>query len=239
MPVYTHKESAMYIPSLEARLSSNDKSPVFARLASYYLQEGQLQRAMDICLSGLKHHPNYASAHLVLGKCYEAMGRNIEAMLEYQRALKAVPDNRTVTDLLKTVEQREQETFRKFSEERTKTLKDRDETVTFDQYAVEGSPSKETTADFLLRRLQDVKKSAPTAAPVRTGDDETSRQKITPSKIVTATLAEIYATQGEYKEAIEAYRKLVSQRPVESERYTKRIAQLEELSRTQQTEHQE
>ena len=66
--------------------------------------------------------------------------------------------------------------------------------------------------------------------------EETPSRTISPSKIVTATLAEIYATQGEYKEAIEAYKKLVSQRPIEAERYVKRITQLEELSRLQQAE---
>jgi cytochrome c-type biogenesis protein CcmH/NrfG len=48
---------------------------------------------------------------------------------------------------------------------------------------------------------------------------------------VTATLAEIYASQGEYNEAIEAYRTLAAQRPGSAERYQKRLAELEELRR--------
>ena len=235
--MYTYKESVMYIPSLEARLSTSVNSPSFARLASYYLREGQHQKAVDICLEGLKHHPQYATAHLVLGKCYEAMGRVVEAMLEYRKALKAMPDSPEVQTLLKNVEQREQESFRAFSEERARKLKERREAVTFENYAAEGTTQKESTAEFLLRRLQDVKKTAPRTDPDSLAGEEPQPQ-ITPSKIVTATLAEIYATQGEYKEAIEAYRKLVSQRPVETERYEKRIAQLEELSKLQQADHQ-
>jgi len=222
----------MYLPSLEAR---NTKTSSFARLASYSLKEGQYQKSIDICLEGLKHFPDYATAHLILGKSYEALGRNIEAMLEYRRTLKAMPDNPTLQGLLKRVEQREQEAFRAFSEDRSRKLKERKDTITFDKYVDEGTEQKESTTEFLLRRLQDVKKSVPLATPDRPSEDVTS-PAASPSKIVTATLAEIYATQGEYKEAIEAYRKLVSQRPIEAERYVKRIAQLEELSRLQQTE---
>jgi tetratricopeptide (TPR) repeat protein len=224
----------MYIPSLEARIASNTKSPSFARLASHYVKEGKIQKAVDVCLEGLKYFPNYGTAHLVLGKCYQALGRNIEAMLEYRRALKAMPDNPNVQQLLRYVEQREQESFRAFSEERSQKLKDRKATVSFEKYVEE--EKKESTTDFLLRRLQDVKKTAPQTKPERDSGEETQSTNVTPSKIVTATLAEIYATQGEYKEAIEAYRKLVNQRPVEAERYAKRIAQLEELDRLQKTE---
>lgn len=233
--MYSNRESAMYLPSLEARLVSNTKTASFARLASYYLKEGQYQKSVDICLEGLKHFPDYATAHLILGKGYEAMGRNIEAMLEYRRTLKAMPDNPTLQGLLKRVEQREQEAFRAFSEDRSRKLKERKETITFDKYVDEGTEQKESTAEFLLRRLQDVKKSVPQTMPAPPSEDTSSRSA-TPSKIVTATLAEIYATQGEYEEAIEAYKKLASQRPIETERYAKRITQLEELSRLQRAE---
>jgi tetratricopeptide (TPR) repeat protein len=235
--VYSHKDSAVYIPSLEARIASNAKSPSFARLASHYLKEGEVQKAVDICLEGLKHYQTYGTAHLVLGKCYQSLGRNIEAMLEYRWALKSMPDNPTVQQLLRHVEQREQESFRTFSEERAQKLKDRKGTLSFEKYVEE--EKKESTTDFLLRRLQDVKKPVPQMKSEPDSAEELQTSNVTPSKIVTATLAEIYATQGEYKEAIEAYQKLVNQRPIESERYAKRIAQLEELSRRQQAEHQE
>jgi cytochrome c-type biogenesis protein CcmH/NrfG len=48
---------------------------------------------------------------------------------------------------------------------------------------------------------------------------------------VTATLAEIYASQGEYDEAIEAYRTLAVQRPGSAERYQKRLGELEDLKK--------
>jgi tetratricopeptide (TPR) repeat protein len=237
--VFRNRDAAVYVPSLEGKLAANPKSPSFARLASYYLKEGKTQEAIDICLEGLKTFPQYATAHLVLGRCYETLGRNIEAMLEYRRALKAVPDNATVKGLLETVERREQEAFQAFAEERAKTLEDKKDSLTFEEYIASDSSEKESTADFLLKRLQDVKQqlASPTPRDSNFAQEPRPAGSSSTTTIVTATLAEIYANQGEYKEAIEAYRKLLDQRPVEAERYEKRIAQLEELTKLQQTDH--
>lgn len=235
----SNKEPSTSIPVLEARLASNARSPSFARLAFCHLKEGHHQTAVDICLDGLKHFPDYATAHLVLGQCYEAMGRHIEAMLEYRRVLKNLPDNRAVQRMLEKSEQREQEAFRTFSENRSQKNKSSRETITFEKYEDdEGADRKESTAEFLLNRLRYVKKSVPAETRERPSSEEPPSQTVSPSKIVTATLAEIYASQGEYKEAIEAYKKLVHQRPIEAERYTQRIAQLEELCRMQRSEQQ-
>lgn len=48
---------------------------------------------------------------------------------------------------------------------------------------------------------------------------------------VTPTLAEIYAKQGWFDDAIKAYRSLARNKPAEKERYEKRIAELEELKK--------
>jgi pentatricopeptide repeat protein len=47
--------------------------------------------------------------------------------------------------------------------------------------------------------------------------------------IVTVTLAEIYAKQGDYREAIEAYKKLIEQRPEDTGRHAVRMNELEKL----------
>ncbi len=47
---------------------------------------------------------------------------------------------------------------------------------------------------------------------------------------MTVTLAEIYAAQGEYGEAMAAYRILMERQPGEAEGYRKRIRELERLA---------
>ena len=231
------QESARYIPVLESRLAANPRSPVFARLASYYLTEGKVDRAVELCVEGLKQFPQYPAAHLVLGKAYETQGRHVEAMLEYRKVQRAVPDNPAVSELLRRVELHEQDAFRVFAEEREPKLKQRRNTVSFERYAAEEPDPGSDAADFLLERLRAAEVPSH-EAPLRK-EQPSSEPRVDPAtgpKIVTATLAEIYASQGEYQAAITAYRKLREQHPEDAGRYERRIAQLEEQARLQHVE---
>jgi len=196
---------------LESRLAANPSSPLFARLASNYLTEGHLERAVDVCIEGLKHFPAYSTAHLILGQCYDALGRHVEAALEYRRVLKAVPENPRVRELLRRVDGAGQEAFRVFAEDRVKKFAAKKGTLTLEGFVAGSEPS----------------------TPRPEESEDTPAVSHHPNKIVTATLAEIYATQGEYGEAIRAYKRLLVERPVESDRYVRRITELEELSRVQ------
>ncbi|MGA9115360.1 MAG: tetratricopeptide repeat protein [Bacteroidota bacterium] len=217
--MYYTQEAARSIPLLESRLAANRYSPVFARLAWYYLQEGRAEKAMDLCLEGLRTFPRYATARLVLGKAYEAQGRHVEALLEYRKAQAAFPDNPAVADLLARTERREQEAFRAFAEERARKLKERRGTMTMEQYAAQDAAAP-GTVDFLLERLR-------TGSVPPAGDVPPSEPPPAP-RIVTATLAEIYASQGQYAEAVRAYRRLLEEHPGDADRFEKRIAELEE-----------
>ena len=219
--------------TLDTKVIASKITPTFARLAASYLKEGKTLQAMEMCLDGLKAFPNYATGHLILGKCYETLGRTIEAMLEYRRVLKGVPDNPAVQSMMSAIERSEQEAFKAFAEERERRLREHKDSYTVESYLADESNEKESTVEFLLRQLQESRKTVPPAekTPSATGEGAAGS-----GSIVTATLAEIYVNQGEYKEAIEAYKTLMDQRPGESERFEKRIAELEELRRQHQLE---
>ena len=51
-------------------LADNPHSQVFAALAEAYRRRGDLGRAFSVCKNGLKHHPDYAPAHIVMAKHY-------------------------------------------------------------------------------------------------------------------------------------------------------------------------
>lgn len=53
-----------------AILADNPRSQVFAALADVYRKRGDFGRAFSVCKSGLKHHPEYASARIVMAKLY-------------------------------------------------------------------------------------------------------------------------------------------------------------------------
>ncbi len=226
--MFYHQESAKYIPPMEAKLANNPKFPPFARLASYYLKEGKPEKVVEVCLAGLRFFPEYPTAHLILGKAYEQLGRTVEAMLEYRKVHRALPDNPAVLSLLRNIEQREQEAFKAFAEERANKLKERRNTLTLEAYTARQTSANDSTTDFLLQRLHQAKQP-PTPSTEQSPVEQAGEDRRSAPRIVTATLAEIYANQGEYREALEAYRKLKDQHPDQPDRYNKRIAELEEV----------
>ena len=212
------------------------KKPDFARRAGDLLQAGQVQEALDACIEGTAQFPWYGTGALMLGRCYDTLGRVVEAMLAYRRALKALPDNSMLRDLLQSAEEREQHAFEAYAESQDRVLKAKKESQTFESYVSDGAGQKESTVEFLLRQLQGAKRIAPPAPELHAVEDAATVPEGPPARIVTATLAEIYANQGQYREAIKSYRILLDQRPEDAPRYEKRLADLEELAKMQKAE---
>ncbi len=212
-------------------------SPSFAREAAEHLRDGNIQRAVDLCLLGTNTFPNYATGHFVLGKCHEAFGRTADALAAYRQALSKLPDNPTLQTLVTNAEEKEQKEFQKFVEVQQKRFEGKKDTVPAQQFLAKDPPKdkEESAIEYLAKRLQDVKRIKPNPAA------STESSSIPPDgerslKFVTATVAEIYAGQGEFTEAIHAYNELAKQHPEEDEKFKKRVAELERLLAIQQQE---
>lgn len=67
-------------------LADNPHSQVFAALADAYRKRGEFGRAFAVCKSGLKHHPDYAPAHIVMAKLYLHQGMYDDAMQSLKMA---------------------------------------------------------------------------------------------------------------------------------------------------------
>jgi tetratricopeptide (TPR) repeat protein len=208
-------------------------SPWFARVAADLLESGNIKEALRICVEGTRVFPRYTTGRLMLGKCYEALGSHVEAMLEYTRVLEVFPDNPLVRELLDRAEQREEQGFDAFAAEWQARLQGRKDRLTFEEYVGTPSAGGNQSMEQIIQQLEGAPRRIPVqdAPPAAEGAHDIPAS---PARFVTATLAEIYASQGEYDEAIEAYRTLAAQRPGSAERYQKRLAELEELKRMQQ-----
>ena len=75
------------------RFQEDPKSRVFAPLAEAYRRLGRLDEAIEICLEGLQHHPDFYGGRVVLAKCYLAAGNLESARHELERVVQAVPEN--------------------------------------------------------------------------------------------------------------------------------------------------
>lgn len=89
------------IAKCEKLLSADPKSQIFAALAEAYRKKGDLQKAQEVCLQGLKVHPDYSSARVVLAKIYMTNENYDLAWEELRKAISASGRTRS-TDLLET-----------------------------------------------------------------------------------------------------------------------------------------
>lgn len=74
-------------------LSSDSHSLVFASLADAYRRKGLLKKALQICESGLRKHPKYARAYVVLGCVYFDLKKYKESIESFEKALDLEPGN--------------------------------------------------------------------------------------------------------------------------------------------------
>jgi tetratricopeptide (TPR) repeat protein len=201
-------------------------SPWFARLGQEALERGNPAEAVRLCSGGVEHYPWYATGYLILGKALDALGRVAESVLALRRALAEAPDAEIVRQALRRAEERERNEFAAYVAER----KEGPEvgTITFEEYSAGTVIPGEGSAGFLQNQAlvarQEGTQSLPLPVLPGTGIEQ---------RIVTVTLAEIYASQGEFTEAVEAYRALKALRPAEAGRFEERIQELERLAAEQ------
>lgn len=93
-----------HVTALEQHLAARPTSPLFARLAGYYLQMGRAEDALRLCNDGLAHHPAYSTAYLIKGKALLALQMPSEAKREFGIVYNFLPANQTVADLYTSID---------------------------------------------------------------------------------------------------------------------------------------
>ncbi len=88
------------IQAVEKRLKKQPRSPLFAQLASYYLEGGRADDALRVCDEGLAHHPFYSTGHLMKGKALFALKMSAEAHREFALVNDLLPDVESIARLL-------------------------------------------------------------------------------------------------------------------------------------------
>lgn len=70
---------------LEKKYKSSPNSRIFSRLADAYRKEGNINKAIELCLSGIQNHPDYSTGHLILGRCYYEQENYNGALDEFKK----------------------------------------------------------------------------------------------------------------------------------------------------------
>lgn len=84
-------------------LDVDPNSQIFAALADAYRKKGDFDNAFNICQNGLKIHPSYGSAHIVMAKINLDRGLYDWAMVETKKAAEIDGKSRTIELLLSEI----------------------------------------------------------------------------------------------------------------------------------------
>ena len=81
------------LDELRRRIQKDPASLAFAQLAEEHRRAGSPQDAVRVCRAGLRHHPEYHSARVTLGRALLALGELDAAARELDAVLRAAPEN--------------------------------------------------------------------------------------------------------------------------------------------------
>ena len=234
------------IEKLEKICDQNPTSILFARLADGLLQQGEVARAIEVCRRGLRYRPSYPAGHVVMGKCYHAAGHYEEARLAFQTVLQLNADHLAARwylgkialqlgrdDLaLKYFEQAQaRDPFCPELIEQIRKLRGEEQD--------KGPESLDTPTDSEDREV--VSEREIVTQDLLGEDDEDDLDALVTSLkreprsegeapiIATATLAELYASQGLIPEAIAVLEQVIAREP-DNEHIIARLDELRNLS---------
>ncbi len=88
------------IVKCEKILQADPNSQIFAALAEAYRKQGELEKAFHVCQNGLRVHPSYGSAHVVMAKINMDRGLYDWAEAEINKAIEIEGTSRAVELLL-------------------------------------------------------------------------------------------------------------------------------------------
>ncbi len=185
-------ESGDELKSLIERCEKAPETRLFAPLADAYRKSGDLEKAIEVCEKGLERFPDYASARVILGKCFYDKGATERARGEFERVLGIDPDNMVALKFMGEIHLAENEK-KKAGESFRKLL------------AID--PTNEEAAKILDEIESEFKvKEIDLGNKLRVKDER-------PGELATMTLAGIYTAQGYYNKALKIYEDVLQKEP--------------------------
>ncbi len=211
-------------------------SPLFARTANTEIENNNVEKAIEILKNGLELFPDYSVAHLLLGKALTLTGNYSQALKEIKTGSELINSKRTYNYYLKEIENiKKQRSLFETSRGRAFLSgefepDEEKEPELFDIQLNEKNDSREISTAFEDRLDSIAKEISHAKIKDRTGsediDNYASMDFSEENMIVSETLAKIYIAQGEYKEAVKVYRKLLDRNPDKKDYYTNKINEI-------------
>jgi tetratricopeptide (TPR) repeat protein len=194
----------------EELLLKDPSSPKFVFLAEILRKQGDLHRATEILIKGLRSNPDIITARSILGKIYYDRWMIDQAKNEMKKVLRVAPDNVDAAKMLIQI-YRSEEDYNKALEtcysslvfnpedyELTKELKELEKEVPHDAITIATTETGQIVNDIF--EFDEGPKDEPSSNSVI-------------EELYTEAMANLYIDQGLYEKAIVVLEKLLAREP--------------------------
>ncbi|MFH0735006.1 MAG: hypothetical protein V1773_12975 [bacterium] len=209
----------------------DENSPLFARVAQHYLEEKEIQRAMEILEHGLKLYPDYPTGHIIMGKAAVINGEYEKAKAHFLEASQLINSSDTLAyynNKLDNVIKRELETQENF---RTPFFEEElfNKSSDFEEQEVELNNFVDSD-DEIERIANEIRKAKiPKAESSNENIEGNYSLEIKNKEMVSDTLAGIYFAQGNFAEALTMYKKLILIHPEKEIFYNTKVLEIKTI----------
>jgi tetratricopeptide (TPR) repeat protein len=205
---------------VEKIYADDKRTALFLSKADFELRKEEYDKAVDILNDGISNYPNFAPAYLLLGKALAFIGSYDLAIENIKRGSSLINSKRTYEYYLQEVEKIKEEKQKTASEEvkiHAGAASSKDEQENEPKPAPRPLPVDGNIVNLVHEIAEEENKYS---------EESISRTISRENEIISETLAKIYVTQGELKEAIKVYRKLKNKHPEKVDYFNKRINEL-------------
>lgn len=206
----------------------NNKSPLFARVADIEIEKNNIDDAIRILTEGLAHHPDFSVAYFLLGKAHTIKGNYGQALKFVKRGSELIHSPKTFDYYLREIDaikkQRQLFNVSRWADNANEKFSNTTAPASNQTEEKKKSESIEETLNKLTAEIDGASNQIKEAKKQITENrlKEYSKNDL----IVSETLAKIYVTQGEFKEAISVYKKLKVKNPDKEAYFDSKISEL-------------
>jgi tetratricopeptide (TPR) repeat protein len=209
----------------------NNKSPLFARVAENEIEKNNVDEAIKILTEGLDNHPDFSVAYFLLSKAHTIKGNYGQALKFVKRGSELIHSPKTFDYYLREIDaikkQRQLFNVSRWADSANDNFSNFTPTQTNKTESNEPAESIEETLNRLTTEIDGATKSIKEA---KTKINDTRIKEYSNNDfIVSETLAKIYITQGEFKEAISVYKKLKLKNPEKENYFNTKIDELKAM----------
>ncbi len=215
----------------------NKSSPLFTRVAAAEIEHNNYLKAIEILEKGIELYPDYPTAHFLYGLALAYAGDLEKALFSINCGDQLLEHPATVEFYREKIETIIRERNSVSETKRTDFLgltsphaKVSNENGIETHYISRENNTIETELEEYLDKLAEkINKAKIKYNPDEQENNQKEIPEFTGKKFVSETLAEIYYSQGKYKEALQIYEELLNLKPRMNEYYQKKIEKLKSI----------